>query len=246
MKRRISNYTGKRAFSSARERGSHWLDRFEKVQHALEDMTRTWWIKGLVESRCKTRPELAGHSGLIRRKLEEEYQTNMRTHCQEYSDGDSRSRLHVSVASLILATHSCLTPFIRNEQEVVDIIREHGGGKTTPVLEFLLKMTSILHRDAYKTLQGRLRGLQSDYGAGFQTTLACDPNISTLKVHDCLYDRILTKENKRNLLSCCCCSQDKLWLLHTTSGSMCHAELLSSKAEGDDECTFFVRQRPIH
>lgn len=151
MQRRISNYIGKRAFSSTcfaaeMERGSHWLDRFEKVQHALEDMTRTWWIKGLVESRCKTRPELAGHSGLIRRKLEEEYQTYMRTHGEEYehADGDSRSRLHVSVASLILATHSCLTPFIRNEQEVVDIIREHGGGKTTPVLEYVQLFCSIL------------------------------------------------------------------------------------------------------
>lgn len=145
MQRSISNYIGKRAFSSARERGSHWLDRFEKVQHALEDMTRTWWIKGLVESRCKTRPELAGHSALIRRKLEEEYQTYMRTHSEEYADGDSRSRLHVSVASLILATHSCLTPFIRNEQEVVDIIREHGGGKTTPVLEYVQLFFFLQH-----------------------------------------------------------------------------------------------------
>ena len=143
MQRSISNYMGGRAFSStclaagtAREHGSHWLDRFEKVQDALENMTRTWWIKGLVESRCKTRPELAGHSALIRRKLEEEYQANMRTYAEEY--GDSRSRLHVSVASLILATHSCLTPFIRNEEEIVDIIREHGGGKTTPLLEYVL------------------------------------------------------------------------------------------------------------
>lgn len=118
------------------EQNSHWLDRFEKVQHALEDLTRRWWIKGLVESRCKTRPELAGHSALIRRKLEEEYQRYKYVY-KEYADADSRSRLHVSVASLILATHSCLTPFIRNEQEVVDIIREHSGGKTTPLLEYV-------------------------------------------------------------------------------------------------------------
>lgn len=129
------------AAEKGRKTSQHWLDRFEKIQHALEDMTRTWWIKGLVESRCETRPELAGHAALVRRKMEDEYQEYMRAFADECVD--SRSRLHVSVASLVLATHSCLTPFIRNEQEVVDMIREHSGGKTTPLLEYVVPFRNI-------------------------------------------------------------------------------------------------------
>ena len=45
------------------------------------------------------------------------------------------------------------------------------GGRTTPLLRFLLRATRPLHRDGYASLAARLAGLQGDLGAGFDTVL---------------------------------------------------------------------------
>ena len=228
------------SFSSQAGNG-HWLDRFEHIQQGLEKMMRTWWIKGLVESRCKTEPLLQDHEALLKNTVEKRYQEYL-TKYAHVAAIDSRARVHVSSASLVLATHAALSPFLRDEQKILEIIKEHHGSKTTPLLQFLLKATSILHRNMYKTLQRRLRGLQLDYGPGFTPRLKLDSHMSTLRIQSCIYHSIFKAEGKLELLSGTCCQADTFWLDTQKHNSTCVAGLASAKSLGDPECVFFVRK----
>ena len=54
---------------------------------------------------------------------------------------------------------------------MLQIIREHMGGRTAALLRFLLAATKFLQRDGYAALTARLHGLQWDMGAGFASQL---------------------------------------------------------------------------
>ena len=228
------------SFSSQAGNG-HWLDRFEHIQQGLERMMRTWWIKGVVESRCKTEPLLQGHEALLKNNMEKRYQEYLIKY-SHLASIDSRARVHVSSASLVLATHAALSPFLRDENKILEIIKEHHGSKSTPLLQFLLKATSILHRNMYKTLQKRLRGLQLDYGPGFRTHLKLDSCMSTLRIESCIYHSIFEAEDKLEMLSGTCCQADTFWLDTQKHRSTCVAGLASARSRGDPDCVFFVRK----
>ena len=95
----------------------HWIDRFTGVRDWLEDATRRWWIKGLVEARCKQHHQLEGRELIIRQSLETEYERLFKFH--EDRIVDSRSRTHLSVACLAMATHKTMLSFLRDEGEVM-------------------------------------------------------------------------------------------------------------------------------
>lgn len=69
---------------------------------------------------------------MLRSALESEYQRLFTRHSDMMVD--SRARTHLSVACLALASHKTLLSFLRDEEEVMQIIRDHMGAYTTPAL----------------------------------------------------------------------------------------------------------------
>lgn len=110
----------------------HWIDRFTGLRDWLEDATRRWWIKGLIEARCKQHHQLEGRELILRQALESEYERLFNAH--EHRIVDSRSKTHLSVACLAMATHKTMVSFLRDEGEVMGIINQHMGQHTTPAL----------------------------------------------------------------------------------------------------------------
>jgi len=110
----------------------HWLDRFSGLRDWLDKANRQWWIKGLIEARCKQHHQLEGRESMLRSALESEYQRLFTRHSDMMVD--SRARTHLSVACLALASHKTLLSFLRDEEEVMQIIRDHMGAYTTPAL----------------------------------------------------------------------------------------------------------------
>lgn len=106
----------------------------------------------------------------------------------------------------------------------------------------LMKLTSFLHRNDYETAVGRLQALHLDYGHGFGMVLKMGQEISTLTIHTCLYNEIFKQEGSENLSSCCCCSQDRIWL-ESHSFRNVFATLVSSQASGEALCRFIVRRQ---
>lgn len=116
---------------------SHWLDRLfhGALRDYLEDAMRRWWIHGLVTERCNSYKEL---QGIETKWLKEALERQFQMYLDKYADRvvDSRSRLHVSVASLVLASNACLKPFLKDEYLIKKIISEHMGSRTAPALEY--------------------------------------------------------------------------------------------------------------
>jgi len=111
----------------------HWLDRFTGVRDWLEDANRRWWLRGLVQARCKQHHQLEGREAVIRDAVQAEFSRLMDRHRGLVVD--SRSRVHCQVACLALATHKALLlPYLRDEELVLDIIKEHMGSHTDPAL----------------------------------------------------------------------------------------------------------------
>jgi hypothetical protein len=254
--------------------GAHWLDRFPQARDWLEDANRRWWMDGLVASRCRQHHQLSGREAELRAALERQYGLLMARHGPlAAAAADSRTRTHVQVACLALATHAALLPWLRDEREVLEIVRAHMGAQTAPLLRcaarprmqegigecaactqgrpalvacrFLMRVAGWVQRDSYATLAGRLRGLQHDYGPSFETTLAHGAAECSLTVTSCFYHRLFEVEGQPQLLACCCCSQDRVWL---EGGGLprrgARAALVASRAQGDTRCCFSVRREP--
>jgi hypothetical protein len=216
----------------------HWLDKLgPRVQHGIENLARKWWIKSLVESRRKPGQDLEavadGYS--LQLELEESFTRHYKRYAR--NGMDARSLAHVSCASLCLATYSCLSPYVPRDR-LLEIIREQTGQRGKPVFQALLKVTSFLM--PYSAMQNRLKLLASDRGPEFDSKTTFDARISTLRFSSCIYESIFREESKPELLSCVCCTADRFWL---ESQNKYKAGLKMCKAEGNDECLFFVINR---
>lgn len=113
----------------------------------LEKTMRMWWFKSLVESRCRPGSELEGvlDREALRQDLENSYQGYMK----KYGDVslDSRRKMHVSCACLVLATHASLSPLVRGhnaDERILSIIQEHHGSKSKPLLQCVDHITLVL------------------------------------------------------------------------------------------------------
>jgi hypothetical protein len=126
------SYISQHHYSTNATQYDHWLDRFSGLRDWLESQNRHWWIKGLIEARCKQHHQLEGRESMLRSALESEYHRLFTRHSDMIID--SRARTHLSVACLALATHKTLLSFLRDEEEVMEIIRDHMGARTTPAL----------------------------------------------------------------------------------------------------------------
>ena len=133
-------------------------------------------------------------------------------------------------------------PFARaRTQEVVRVVAEHMGGRTSPALRALLRATSLLHRDPYASLAATLRALRADYGAGFDAELTEGARRSELVVRRCLYRDVLGEEGLPQLLPACCCAADAAWLEAVHHKGVA-AGLRESMAAGGECCRFVVEQ----
>jgi hypothetical protein len=119
---------------------------------------------------CRQYHQLEGREQQLRSLIEHGYVASMQQYSRQYAV-DERAETHLQVAALALATHKALLPFLRDEQEVLRIVREHMGGRTEVLLRLLQAATKFLHRDGYVALTARLRGLQTDLGSGFASQL---------------------------------------------------------------------------
>ena len=128
----ISSQHSQHYYSNNATQYDHWIDRFSGLRDWLEAANRRWWIKGLIEARCKQHHQLEGRELMLRQALECEYDRLFKRHADMIID--SRARTHLSSACLALATHKTLLPFLRDEEEVMEIIKDHMGAHTTPAL----------------------------------------------------------------------------------------------------------------
>ncbi|KAK9810640.1 hypothetical protein WJX73_006470 [Symbiochloris irregularis] len=192
------------------EAPSHWLDqRFPGLRQWLDRKNRTWWLKG-IQARCREYPQLQGQESYVALLVERAYTDLAAKH--KHLSIDSRSQTHLQVACLVLATQKVMQPYLRDSREVARILHAHMGDHTSPVLRFLLRSTLFLSRDPYALALRRLKALQLDYGKAFQSQLNLTSDRSAeLQIDRCFYADIFNAEDASELLSTCCCSQDKVW-----------------------------------
>ena len=230
-----------RQFSTAIQQ-QHWIDKmFPGVRDWLEAKNREFWFRGL-EERCRRHHLLQGREIFLRTAVESEYQHVYNRHTHQIVD--SRSKQHLSVAALAVASHKVLLSFIRDEIEVLKMINDHMGAHTAPALIFLMRMASWLQRDPYASLVSRLRGLKLDYGLGFASTLHIvdqPHHQASLTIAKCFYREIFEEENVVQLARCCCCSVDRVWLEGAKLNHV-FAGLVDSMASGDKKCCFVVKK----
>lgn len=231
---------GPGSLSSSTDSSKHWLDRhLPGLRLWLEDKNRYWWIKGVVV-RCREHHQLEGREQEVRQAIERAYQAALLRH--QAAAVDERAETHVQVACLVLATHKALLPWLRDEREVLKIIGEHMGGRTSALLRFLLAATKLLHRDGYAAMTSRLRGLRADLGRGFAAQLAVGEGEASLTITRCLYHDIFAAQGQPQLAACCCCTQDQVWFEPRYRGV--EAGRTSAISAGDPCCRFSVRRVP--
>eukprot|EP00887_Chlorella_sp_A99_P003566 scaffold7.g3566.t1 len=154
---------------------------------------------------------------------------------------DARAETHLQVAALALTTHRALLPFLRDEAQVLDCIREQAGARTSAVLAWGLRLTKWMQPDGFAALCARLRGLQADYGAGFGSQLHVGESDAWLTITSCFYRELFEAEGVPQLAAACCCSQDRVWL-EGPHYSGVRAGLEESQAAGDPCCCFRVEK----
>jgi hypothetical protein len=108
----------------------------------LDNQVFVAWNKGL-QDRCHMHPALKEKQDTILPALKQEYSAILERHADKKSD--SRSETHLQVASLVLATHKVLLPYIKNEGEVIEMLREQNGAKSEEGIRYATDPSVFLH-----------------------------------------------------------------------------------------------------
>jgi hypothetical protein len=98
------------------------------VKRWLDSQVLVAWCKGL-QDRCHMHQALKDKQDIIIPALKREYGEVLERHADKKTD--SRSETHLKVASLVLATHKVLLPYIRKEIDVIEMLREQNGAKAS-------------------------------------------------------------------------------------------------------------------
>jgi hypothetical protein len=114
------------------------------------------------------------------------------------------------------------------------------GGRTEALLRFLHRATRFLHADGYAAMRARLRGLQWDLGAGFQSELREGERESSLTISRCFYHSLFDAAGQPQLAGACCCSLDRVWFEAPSRGVQ--AGRSTAISEGDPCCRFYVKR----
>eukprot|EP00891_Asterochloris_glomerata_P003198 jgi/Astpho2/3198/Aster-x0567 len=168
-------------------------------------------------------PLLEGREDMLRGLIEQRYDQLWERHKYRLSDG--RSETHLQIACLVLATYHVLHPWIRNEEELLAVLRDHMGERTSPVLRWM----------------NRLRGLRVDYGQSFGTELTQREGAAELRVTRCFMHDVFDTEDLPQLTRTACCSQDQIWFEGLASRGVHFS--CSCQLDSDDGCCTFRVER---
>lgn len=193
--------------SNSPDNKSHWAD--GKVSQVLQDQNRKLWFRGIQE-RLRGYNIAEDTKNNIHSYLDTAFLENVEKY--RHLARDDRSSVHLQTACLVLATHQVLLPFLRNEEEVMDLLRGQLGNATSPALRSMLKMTLYFSFDAFASTAKRLHSLRSDLGGAVDAEVIESDGGAQLEVYSCLYNTIFSAEDKPHLSDCCCCSLDSaMW-----------------------------------
>mmetsp|Transcript_5645 Transcript_5645/g.16130 ORF Transcript_5645/g.16130 Transcript_5645/m.16130 type:complete len:368 (+) Transcript_5645:272-1375(+) len=188
---------------------AHWLERrFPGAHDWLQRNTRKLWLRG-IKARCRQLPQLVGNEALVMRLVEEKYQDILGRNQGRAVDGQSKT--HLQVASLLLATYKTLSPWIRNDEELLKLLHEHVSGQSRFPIRLLLRWSLLLTRRPYEMQTRRLQALQMDQGTAFKSKLLKGSRQSTLRIERCFYRDMFQEEGVPQLATCTCCSADAVW-----------------------------------
>ena len=81
-----------------------------------------------MQDRCRTHPSLKDREDDILNAMQREVSTI--TDRYQHLETDSRSHTNIQIAAQTLATHKVLLPYVRNENEVMQMLKEQNGAKS--------------------------------------------------------------------------------------------------------------------
>ncbi|GMH36237.1 hypothetical protein BSKO_04105 [Bryopsis sp. KO-2023] len=223
---------------------SHWLDRWSPgAREWLEGQNRRWWIEG-VKGRCKKHIELRGSEKEISKFVEDAYKHYLEIHESKITDG--RSQTHVQTACLVLATFKVFKSYIRDDEELLKIVREHMGGMTAPLIRAMLHSSLFIRKvifriDVFSAVARMMKSLEIDMGSSFKCDFRSSKDEASLEVHSCLYHDVFLEEGVPQLTSCCCCSLDALWFDHLEFHKVGYIRE-DWLADGDSKCAMCLKR----
>uniref|UniRef100_A0A061RXE9 L-2-amino-thiazoline-4-carboxylic acid hydrolase n=1 Tax=Tetraselmis sp. GSL018 TaxID=582737 RepID=A0A061RXE9_9CHLO len=184
----------------------HWTD--GRLREFLEEQSKKLWLKGVSERiRAYNLPDetQAGIVDLIGSHLGGFLEKH------RHRITDERSSTHLQTAGLVWATHKALLPFVRNEEEVIELLKGQMGASTSPFLRSMLKATLYLSPDPFKATARRMHSLRSDLGDAVVAEIREEESEASMTVTSCLYHSVFEAEGLPHLAGCCCCSVDSMW-----------------------------------
>lgn len=92
------------------------------------------WTKS-VQDRCRTHPSLKDREEDILNAMQRE--VNTVTERYQHLETDSRSHTNIQIAAQTLATHKVLLPYVRNENEVMQMLKEQNGAKSEEGIRYV-------------------------------------------------------------------------------------------------------------
>jgi hypothetical protein len=97
------------------------------VKSWIDRQVHWGWMKS-VQDRCRTHPSLKNREEEIMNAMQREVSSV--TERYQHLETDSRSHTNIQIAAQTLATHKVLLPYVRNENEVMQMLREQNGAKS--------------------------------------------------------------------------------------------------------------------
>jgi hypothetical protein len=97
------------------------------VKGWIDKQVHWGWTKSL-QDRCKQHPALKGNEFEILNAVQREYDAVVSRYKE--LETDSRSHTNIQIAAQTLATHKVLLPYVRNENDVIEMLIEQNGKKS--------------------------------------------------------------------------------------------------------------------
>ena len=157
---------------ACRRHKHHWLS--ERWRAWLDASEHGWWRRGmLARLRKDHRLSGGGREEMLVADIERRAEALARAHGDldwlpptASSADKARDRSHLRAACRVLATHRALSPWIRDEDALLDIMRQHNGGEplARTILETGVAAALALSRDRESLVVRMVRAMAHDHG----------------------------------------------------------------------------------
>jgi hypothetical protein len=88
-----------------------------------------------VQDRCRSHISLKDREEDILKAMQRE--ASAVTERYQHLETDSRSRTNIQIAAQTLATHKVLLPYVKNENEVMQMLKEQNGAKSEEGIRYV-------------------------------------------------------------------------------------------------------------